>query len=146
MKTILLGLVLLGAVILATLLASAAPARASLPPRPTLPIVAESPPPKPIGGWIELRAQNVPSGNVWTIVQWQDALQARHDVIEWRGRFDEIEDGTGRKTWWVAQKDFGMRLRWLVYTEAREQVVCESQPFDAPRENRQTVVVAVDCK
>ncbi|MBI4786757.1 MAG: hypothetical protein HY782_06905 [Chloroflexi bacterium] len=147
MKTILVELMVLGVMLLIAALALVPTTQAALPPRPTVPPTPiVEPPYKPVGGWIELRAQNAPGGNVWTIVQWQDALQTWRDVVEWRGMFDETRDAIGQKTWWVEQRDFGLRMRWLVYLETREQVVCESQPFDAPRENKQTVVVPVECK
>jgi len=116
-----------------------------LPPRPTLEATAtlEALPAKLIGGWIELRAQVGEWQDVTVGVQWLDRSGMWHDVESWRGKFDEISNGVGRKVWWVSQYTFGpTSFRWVVY-DGMGQVLTQSQPFGLPRENRQSVLVKV---
>lgn len=115
----------------------------ALPPRPTPPPAATSiPPARTFGGWIELRAQNAKTQ--WTVVQWQDSAGKWIDVDSWRGAFDVVTDGVGRKTWWVDQSSFGPTLfRWVIYDGASNQVLAQSQPFNLPSENKQTVSTQV---
>lgn len=112
------------------------PASASLPPRPT------AAPPRIVGGWIELRAQNGKAQ--WTLVQWQDSAGNWVNVEAWRGAFDAVTNGVGVKTWWVDQALFGATpYRWVVYDPTNNQVVAASAPFNLPIENKQTVSTAL---
>ena len=115
----------------------------ALPPRPTpAPETTTVPPARTIGGWIELRAQNVKGQ--WSVVQWQDSTGNWVDVDSWRGAFDSVSDGIGKKTWWVDQTTFTITpFRWVVYDAMTKQVVVTSQPFNLPTENKQTVNVSV---
>lgn len=112
----------------------------ALPPRPTAvptPTVASSS--AAAGASIQLRVTSA-SPNVWTVVQWQDALGGWHDVEGWRGSLD---DGS-LKTWWVNQADFGKGpFRWLVYGADRSKPLGTSASFNLPRRNREVVKVEV---
>ena len=125
------------------LLLLATPTFAALPPRPTPePAATALPPSKTLGGWIELRVQNAKTQR--TVVQWQDSAGKWIDVDSWRGAFDGVTDGVGKKTWWVDQISFGPTpFRWVVYDGASNQVLAQSQPFNLPTENKQTIVVNV---
>jgi len=119
------------------------PVNADLPPRPT-----EPPPPtdaprmRALGGWIELRAQNVKSQ--WSVVQWQDSAGNWINVESWRSAFDSVTGGVGKKTWWVDQTSFGPTLyRWVVYDASNNQVLAQSAPFKLPIENKQTVTTEI---
>ncbi|MBI5029561.1 MAG: hypothetical protein HZB51_03480 [Chloroflexi bacterium] len=115
----------------------------ALPPRPTIaPEATAVPPARTIGGWIELRVQNAKAQ--WSVVQWQDSAGNWIDVDSWRGAFDSVSDGVGKKTWWVDQTSFTTTpFRWVVYDAATKQIVATSQPFNLPTENKQTVSVSV---
>lgn len=127
---------------LLVLLAWATPTFA-LPPRPIPPPEnTPLPPARTLGGWIELRAQNAKSQ--WTVVQWQDSAGNWVSVESWRGAFDSIGDGTGKKTWWVDQSSFSATpFRWMVYEPTTNQVIATSQPFNLPAENKQTVTTLI---
>jgi hypothetical protein len=121
----------------------------ALPPRPTpLPTPTPTPTPQPpsipappTGGYIVLRATSAQT-EMWTIVQWQDALGDWHDVTGWQGTFDEIVAGTGVKTWWVAEANFGQGpFRWVVYQEFGGRQLAVSEPFDLPDVAGEWVVV-----
>ncbi len=116
---------------------------AALPPRPTpAPVPTSVPPARALGGWIELRVQNATTQ--WTVVQWQDSTGKWIDVDSWRGAFDSVSDGVGKKTWWVDQATFSTTpFRWVVYDVATKQVVATSQPFNLPTENKQTMSVQI---
>lgn len=147
MKSLLAGaLVAFGLLVVlamsATSLGAAPPA---LPPRPT--VITQVPGPgerKPQGGWIELHARVPHPAEIECVVQWQDELGAWHDVDSWRGRFDEIREGIGYKTWWLDEWLFGKpNFRWVVYEGATGRVLGTSVVFAMPTENRHTVLVDV---
>jgi len=124
---------------------------ADLPPRPT-PQPPEEPAPPPTGGLIVLELEVTPSlleqvdswQALWTVVQWQDGLGHWHDVMGWRGNFDEVEGITALKRWWVAEDNFGTGpFRWLVLSEMDGEVLASTEPFDLPtKSDRVTVVTA----
>jgi len=127
-------------------------APADLPPRPT--------PPKPYtrlpGEHIVLEAEFgdgwAASGREWqamlTVVQWQDAWGAWHDVKGWRGGLDDVgtTDGKiiGTKSWWVPDDLFGDGpFRWVVLTEVDGDAVVLSDEFSLPERAGQPVVLNV---
>jgi hypothetical protein len=120
--------------------ASAAP-----PPRPTLtptPLAATSPG-NPIGSYIELR---LPTDNInlWTVVQWQDSQGGWHDVENWRGILDDINQHQGEKVWWVYLRDYGKGLfRWQVSQNPGGKVLVTSHTFNLPGSANQHVIVEV---
>lgn len=113
-----------------TTTAQPAPTLTSVPtPTPRAPAPAPTTPPVAV---IELRAWPAVVEQ-WTVVQWQDALNGWHDVEGWRGEFDEVKDNIGRKTWWVAQKDFGTGpFRWAIYTKQHGRLLTVSEAFYLP--------------
>ncbi len=123
----------------------------TFPPRPTAepPAPAGAAQPQP-GGFIELRLQ-APQGwssanwlALWTVVQRQNDMGEWRDVEEWQGAFDEVLDGEGRKTWWVAEEDFGYGpFRWTVYEDRGGSLLAHSETFYLPTADRQTVRVDV---
>lgn len=125
-------------------------AQLTLPPRPTPPStttpvpVVPSQPLSPKGAYIALNA-SAGAVDAWTIVQWQDAFGGWHDVDGWQGAFDEMNDGTGQKVWWVAEKDFETGpFRWVVYQDGT--FLAASESFYLPGEVGQTVTVMVPIK
>jgi hypothetical protein len=106
------------AIILAVLMPASAAAMPPRPPRPT---------PRPAASFqsrtLIVLSLNLPAETpetVWqqvcTVVQWQDAGGAWHDVAGWRGLLDEVVLGIGKKTWVVADKDLGTGpFAWRVY-------------------------------
>jgi len=81
---------------------------------------------------------------VWTVVQWQDALGGWHDVTGWRGVLDKVGSGKGEKTWGVLRRDLGRGpFRWLVYAEEGGDLIAESAPFSLPTHSGQVVTVSV---
>jgi hypothetical protein len=128
-------------------LAQAAPS--ALPPRPT----PATPTPVSVSvftssGWavIELHVQPAQSDR-WTVVQWQDALGGWHDVEGWRGTLDEVSNGVGKKTWWVARHDFDTGpFRWVVYQSQGGKLLAASEAFLLPHIENTTTVVEVSLK
>jgi hypothetical protein len=56
-----------------------------------------------------------------------------HDVEGWQGTLDEIVDGAGRKTWWVASADLATGpFRWVVLQHYGGPTLLSSEPFDLP--------------
>lgn len=128
-------------------LAQAAPP--ALPPRPT-PVTPTpiSMPASTSPGWavIELHVQAA-RPELWTVVQWQDALGGWHDVEGWRGTLDEISNGMGQKKWWVARADFDTGpFRWVIYQGPGGRLLAASEAFRLPRYENMTVVVEVSLK
>lgn len=81
---------------------------------------------------------------LWTVVQWQDALGGWHDVEGWRGPLDEMVNGEGRRVCWVLDKDFGTGpFRWTVYRSRSGRLLGYSESFHLPRDAGQTVAVTV---
>jgi hypothetical protein len=140
-------------------------AQAALPPRPTpqatttaLATAREEAKAHPqAGAQIKLQVQfpaNWPWASahwqdLWTVVQWQDALGNWHTVEGWQGEMDGVAIDaagmvSGHKTWWVAQKDFGTGpFRWVVTGGTGSAPLAASGPFDLPSVNRATVTVAL---
>jgi hypothetical protein len=118
---------------------------AALPPRPT-PLPTRSPRhnddtnsdnDEAVGGQIELQVQPSPV-ELWTVVQWQDALGGWHNVEGWQGPLD---DGA-RKVWWVARPDFGKGpFRWNVYRDLTGQPLAGSKAFSLPQSANEIVKV-----
>jgi len=74
---------------------------------------------------------------LWTTVQWQDAQGQWHDVEGWQGTLDEVQNGVGKKVWWVAEKDLGAGpFRWTVYRREGGEQLAESEPFYLPHAGR----------
>lgn len=105
-----------------------APAAAALPPRPN-----PEPTPAPLpSGAIQLTISSAPA-DLWTMVQWQDALGDWHDVSGWQGTLDD-----GVKTWWVDEAHYGKGpFRWAVSLGGEELAASES--FALPTANGQIV-------
>jgi hypothetical protein len=138
-----LMLVVYGLPVAALLFLAAQRAQAALPPRPT-PISRAAPrPAPPTGGRIALRAPSA-RGEMWTMVQWQDAFGGWHDVEGWQGTFDDIKDGVGEKLWWVAEENLSTGpFRWAVYEDKGGQFLAASEPFYLPDAVGATVQVDV---
>lgn len=134
----------------------------AMPPRPTLPARADLAPPAPLqgassaapqaassesrsaGAWIELRVPVEQPQAFWSVIQWEDHLGVRHDIEGWRGSFDQIENGIGKKVWWVDQAIFGARpFHWVVYDSRDGRVLGASQAFSLPVTARQTLVIEI---
>ena len=105
--------------------------------------------PEPPGGRIELRVTGL---NVyyhwqgsWTVVQWQATEGDWLDVEGWRGTLDEITNGEGKKTWWVAEEGFGRGpFRWVVYSQSEgDRRLGVSKSFYLPRSAGEAVVVEI---
>lgn len=150
-KTILRSITIigvLGLLALAVRLPSQALA-APLPPRPSpMPTRTPTPTPaapaptarpaRPSGAHIVLYVQSAPA-ELWTIVQWQDALGGWHDVEGWQGTLD---DGH-QKLWWVAEKDFDTGpFRWALYKSQGGALLAVSESFYLP--DRTNAVVEVE--
>lgn len=111
---------------------------ASLPPRPT--VMPTAVPTRisypPNGGEIELHVAGVSESALWTLVQWQDAQGAWHDVEGWQGELDADHS----KTWWVGAEYLGAGpFRWLVLSGA--QPIAISDTFSLPARAGAKVVV-----
>lgn len=79
---------------------------------------------------------------VWTLVQWEDAVGAWHDVGSWSGHLDDARAGT--KTWWVNAADYGRgAFRWAVLQDKDGSVLAVSAPFHLPTSNGQVLDVGV---
>lgn len=92
-------------------------------------------------GYIELHVLST-RADLWTAIQWQDIYGVWHTVEGWQGTFDEIENGKGRKTWWIGKADMGTGpFRWLIYQSYRGKLLATSSPFYLPGLFEQTVKV-----
>ena len=82
---------------------------------------------------------------LWTIVQWQAAEGDWRDVEGWRGTLDEITNGEGKKTWWVAEEGFGRGpFRWVVYSQSEGgRRLGVSKSFYLPQSAGEAVVVEI---
>jgi hypothetical protein len=81
---------------------------------------------------------------LWVVVQWQDAQGKWHDVEGWRGTLDTMQDGVGRKTWWLAGNLFGRGpFRWQVYQAEGEPSLAMSDAFYLPQAASETLRVEV---
>jgi len=106
---------------------------------PTTTPVPTQPPLEPPGAYIRLHV-TAPPRDLWTIVQWQDALGGWHDVEGWQGTLDAAE----LKTWWVAEKDFGTGpFRWALYGGRGSPFLATSEAFDLPDAPKRVVMVEV---
>jgi len=80
-----------------------------------------------IGALLDLHVQGAPQG-AWTVIQWQDSTGSWQDVKGWQGTLE-----SGRKTWWVAQRDFGKGpFRWAVYAGQGGKLLATSEAFYLP--------------
>jgi hypothetical protein len=114
----------------------------ALPPRPTPMPTATAPsgPSSPAGGAIRLRVEGAPA-DVWTMVEWQDAVGGWHVVEGWQGTLEA--DRT--KTWWVAAADLGRGpFRWIVLSADRRKVLTASALFQLPGRPREVVRVELN--
>ncbi len=128
-------------------------ALADLPPRPLpQPAFPPAPIPEPTGGFVELRVQfseawsrgNATWQEVWTVVQWQDDKGAWRDVEGWQGTLDEVQEGEGKKVWWVAKADLGTGpFRWVVTRGPGGAWLAVSELFYLPTRTGETVPVQV---
>lgn len=132
-------IVAIGSLSLAVILALLAPMPAAAmpprPPRPTSPPAAASPDRTLIVLSLSLPAEATPATwqELWTVVQWQDAMGEWHDVEGWRGTLDEVALGIGKKCWVVDDKDLGDGpFVWLVYARPGGALVAASFPFYLP--------------
>jgi hypothetical protein len=138
---------------LVSLLSLAQNALADLPPRSLPhPFLPPSPQPTPPGGTIELHVRfpqtwlwaTVHWQEMWTVVQWQDDEGRWHDVEGWQGTLDELQDGEGKKTWWVAKADLGKGpFRWVVTQGPGGARLAVSEAFHLPTRIGETVAVQV---
>jgi hypothetical protein len=121
---------------------AAPPPRATLTPTPSgAPLTGN-----PSGSYIELR---LPTDNInlWTVVQWQDSQGGWHDVENWRGILDEINQHKGDKLWWVYPRDYGKGpFRWQVYQSPGGSLLATSRSFNLPGDASQRVIVEVTLK
>jgi len=130
--------------VLVSLPSPARTALADLPPRftPTpTPPAQPAPQSAPAGAQIQLRAQfsqdwpatGIPWQELWTVVQWQDEWGYWRDVAGWQGTLDEVQDGEGKKTWWLDQGLLGKGpFRWVIYRSQGATLFATSDPFDLP--------------
>jgi hypothetical protein len=128
----------------------------ALPPRPTVPADSEEDPAS-LGAQIQLKAQfpddwswqTVHWQDLWTVVQWQDALGEWHAVEGWQGSLDTIKigkDGTvvGLKTWWLGYENLGQGpVRWQVFESHGGQLLTSSDTFHLPAASKTTLEVNV---
>ncbi len=141
------------AVISLLLIGLAQPVRAGLPPRTTpTPIPTAASALSASGNWIELRIQfpstwswnTLPWNQVWTAVQWQDAMGNWHTVEGWQGTLDEMVKTEGVKAWWVGQSDRGKGpFRWLVYERLGGRLLAQGAAFKLPLTQGQKIKVEV---
>ncbi len=86
-------------------------------------------------------------GQIWTVVQWQNAAGDWVTVPGWQGSLDAVErteaGGVVReKSWWVSKADLGSAdFRWQVFTSQGGQVLSSSDSFDLPAQTGWTVLV-----
>ena len=98
---------------------------------------------RPKGDYIELHVHGNPQPELWTVVQWRHPDGSWRDVEGWRGTFDEIVGGEGRKVWWVSEDGFGHGpFRWVVYQSEGGRLLGTSGTFNLPSDGR-AVIVAV---
>ena len=94
-------------------------------------------------GYIELYVLSN-RADLWTVIQWQDHFGIWHNVEGWQGTPDEIENGKGRKTWWIGQANMETGpFRWLIYQSAQGRLLGRSSPFYLPGRVEQVVKVEV---
>ena len=145
-------IIVIGLIVAAALFIGLLPGTPSVtaapPPRPTLTPTPYSTPStgNPFGSYIELR---LPTDNInlWTVVQWQDAQGGWHDVENWRGILDEINQHKGDKLWWVYPRDYGTGpFRWQVYQNPGGTLLATSYSFNLPGSDSQRVIVEVTLK
>jgi hypothetical protein len=92
---------------------------------------------RPIGAYIELRAQSLPT-SAWSVVQWQDRSGNWHDVDGWRGNLAQST------RWWVAAKDFGTGpFRWVVRQGIDGSLISTSAPFNLPDEANEILQIGI---
>jgi len=87
---------------------------------------------------------------LWTVVQWQDHSGDWHDVEEWQGTLDEVNNDKdkgmyeGEKVWWAAKADFDKGpFRWVVYRGRGGKLLAQSESFYLPHFTGETVRVEV---
>lgn len=81
---------------------------------------------------------------LWTVVQWQDANAAWHDVEGWRDVLDTLDATGGSKHWSVPDSLFGRGpFRWLVYDRDGGALLATSATYQLPASGGQTVRVEV---
>lgn len=108
----------------------------ALPPRPTATAVPAQNP-KIKGAQIILQIEGELSSEIWTIVQWQDAQNAWHDVSGWQGTLD----ADNQKTWWVGEEHLGAGpFRWMVHGDNFTEL---SDDFFLPDHASEKLVVIV---
>lgn len=96
--------------------------------------------------WLRVqgRADDLRWQNLWTVMQWQDALGNWHDVEGWRGTLDEVAKGEGRKVWWLSSDLFGAGpFRWLVYAQPNGVLLATSEAFHLPDATGRIEIVTV---
>jgi len=115
-----------------------------LPPRPLpLPPVARNDGALNSEGYIQLHVLSA-RADLWTAIQWQDHDGIWRPVEGWQGTLDEIENGKGKKTWWVGKADMGTGpFRWLIYSRYQGKLLATSSPFYLPGLIEQTMQVEV---
>jgi hypothetical protein len=110
-----------------------------LPPRSTPSPGAPTQRKPPTGAYIVLHMTSAPA-EVWTVVQWQDALGDWHDVEGWQGTLDNSYS----KLWWVAKKDFATGpFRWAIHKNRDGRLLAVSEPFHLPDTLNETVLVEI---
>jgi hypothetical protein len=124
--------------------------------QPNAPLALPTRPPTPTpilrqardGARIELRVTcepncaSLPSGGIWTVVQWQDAWGAWHDVEGWRGALDDFLNGVAVKSWWVYNADLGKGpFRWQICHDECNKPLGVSASFNLPDDPNQVLIV-----
>jgi len=67
-----------------------------------------------------------------------------HDVEGWQGTLDEVNDGVGKKVWWVVKSDLGKGpFRWMIYQGQGGRPLAQSEPFYLPRSADESVNIEV---
>jgi len=75
-------------------------------------------------------------------VQWQDDKGYWHDVAGWQSTLDEVQDGEGKKTWWLDEGLLGKGpFRWAVYRSQDGWLLATSGPFDLPARTGATATI-----
>lgn len=119
-------------------------------------ILCHAPPAQPApqsaltGAQIQLRLQfsqdwhatGIPWQELWTVVQWQDEWGYWRDVAGWQGTLDQVQDGEGKKTWWLDEGLLGKEpFRWRVYRSQAGTLLATSDPFDLPTSTGATATI-----
>ena len=129
-----LTVILLSACALLLAMWASPSALADRPPRWPTPQPTATPAPLPNDA-IELTVTSAPK-DLWTVVQWQDALGDWHDVGGWQGTLDAGDT----KTWWVAREDYGKGpFRWALAQDG--ELLAASESFYLPDSDGQIVKV-----